>query len=213
MSDSKYAKDRAKFDYLVDQGLADAVVKVYTDPAIAHLSLTFQGRHFNAALLRQAADLIKKKRIKSCFDRKKDILRYEYNALYLEHSDVLLTNFRPMDTNALSKELYGKSGLIHEGAHMIDDIHGKPLPAINTELSAYIFQAMYLRMVGMTGNNVPGATEPTLFPAAFVLADRYLAHQAPLLLDVEKLEAAIRRQSIYKGIDMKTRHFNGIGGR
>lgn len=187
-------------------GFEKRAAKILTDEKNARIKIHHKGAHVLAADLKVIASKIRGKSILFFFDKDKQLLTGLYTAKYFPQADMLVTNFK--DTNTK----YPASAIVHEAVHMVNDLRvRKGMTKLDDEIMAWTVQAMYLRLQGMKADNVEGATNRTLLPAAFAVADSYLANRLPEDKTVNALARELLSLPTYAGIDKQlAEQYGGI---
>lgn len=187
-------------------GFEKRAAQILSDEKNVRIKIHHKGAHILAADLKAVAGKISGKSVLFFFDKQKQLLKAPFMAKYFPQADMLVTNFK--DASAM----YPASSIVHEAVHMVNDLEGrKGMTMLDDEIIAFTAQAMYLRLQGMKTNNIPGATNRTLFPAAFAVADSYLANRLPDDKTVAALATELLRIPVYAGIDRKlTEEYGGI---
>jgi hypothetical protein len=98
---------------------------------------------------------------------------YDRLAVTYYEYDVMLTGL------ITSRDLYDRSGFVHEAVHIRSDMRGKPRPQMKDEVFSYIVQVVLLRTTGLRTNNIAGARDQRLFPAALAIAEALRAGSKP----------------------------------
>jgi hypothetical protein len=188
----KQLRDGVKrfMDYV--PGAASKIATILKDPKNNHLIIRLKSHMITFDHLVKVASKFGQS-IEVYFDKNRVLLKDDFAGQYIAVADMLILNFQVFDT------LYARSAIIHESIHCVNDMLSRnTLTILDDEFMAWTAQAMYMRLQGMTSNNVPGATNKTLLPAAFAVADSLISKHLPDDNLVKRLEAELLRLPVYR---------------
>lgn len=182
------------------QDASEAVNKILFSREAQGIVLSFGGVLYDGASLRKLALLIANEKVLAFIVGNTTDLPPGSEAKYLQDIDAILLRHQPTDA-------YSQSAVIHECIHAINDMNRLDITNADNEKFAYIFQALYLRALNLTGNIIgAGGTRDVKFPpAAFNIADSIRNQRYVSLDDVTHLEATLQSNTQYKNLKAKSR--------
>jgi hypothetical protein len=182
------------------QDASEAVNKILFSREAQGIVLSFGGVLYDGASLRKLALLIANEKVLAFIVGNTTDLPPGSEAKYLQDIDAILLRHQPTDA-------YSQSAVIHECIHAINDMNKLDITNADNEKFAYIFQALYLRALNLTGNIIgAGGTRDVKFPpAAFNIADSIRNQRYVSLDDVTHLEATLQSNTQYKNLKAKSR--------
>ena len=198
ISDADYKKQRKALKDTY-QDASEVVGNILYSREAQDTSLRFGGVFYDGSALRKLAVLIANEKVLAFIVGNTADLPAGSEAKYLQDIDAILLRHQPTDA-------YGKSAVIHECIHAIMDMDKRDITNATNEKYAFIFQALYLRRLNVTGTIIgAGGTQDLKFPpAAFIVADKIRNDQAVLLDDVMHLEATLKSNADYGNLEAKS---------
>jgi hypothetical protein len=204
MSDAEYKRLRqalaAKY-----ADASEAVSEILYSREAQAVTLNYEGRLYNGKSLRDLALLIANQKVLAFIVGNTTDIPKGSEAKYHQDLDTILLRRQPTDA-------YTKSAVIHECIHAINDDQERDMTNAINEKHAFIFQALYLRNLHVTGKTLlAGGTRDIIFPpAAFDVADSIMSGKAVSLSDVVHLEQTLQANSEYASILAKKSPNDGI---